>query len=406
MFGATVVAPLLMGFPVNTAIFFSGVATLLFFFIVGGKVPSYLGSSFAFIGPVIAAMGGKPGANLPVALGGIVAAGVVYAIFALATMIAGTRWIEFLMPPAVTGAIVMVIGLNLANAGAADINQGNIQHNLIIAGVTLSVALLAAVYSTTFLRRLPILLGGLAGYATAVLLGDIHLTSVGRAHWLGWPTFTAPTFDARALGLIAPVAIVLVAENTGHIKAVGQITGQNLDRYLWRGFLGDALGTIISGFGGGPGMTTYAENIGVMAMTRVYSTVVFLIASGVALLLGLCPKFGALVQTIPTQAPGILGGLSIVLFGLIAATGARIWVENRVNFGSSRNLLMAGVTLILGTGTYVITVGSFQLSGIALASLAAIALYQALRGRREQASPEAHPATQPTSTAAGPDRSG
>lgn len=407
MFGSTVVAPLLMGFPVNTAIFFSGIATIIFFLIVGGKVPSYLGSSFAFIAPVVAVIGGKSG-NLPLALGGIVAAGVVYALIGLITLFAGTRWIEFLMPPAVTGAIVMVIGLNLANAGAQDI--GTSQANVLIAGVTLAVALLSAVYLPGFLRRLPILLGGVVGYLVAVVFGAagiagakaISFAPVQKAAWFGLPTFTGARFDVHAIGLIAPVAIVLVAENTGHIKAVGQITGKNLDGYLGRGYLGDALSTIVAGFFGGTGVTTYAENIGVMAMTRVYSTAIFLIASVVALLLGLCPKFGALVQTIPLQASGVLGGLSIVLFGLIAATGARIWVENGVNFGRARNLLMAGVTLILGTGSYAITIGSFQLSGIALATLAAILLYQVLRDREapdatEQAIAPADAAPEPAS---------
>lgn len=386
MFGSTVVAPLLMGFPVNTAIFFSGIATIIFFLIVGGKVPSYLGSSFAFIAPVLAVTGGKT-PNLPLALGGIVAAGVVYAIVALITMLIGTRWIEFLMPPAVTGAIVMVIGLNLANVGATDI--GTSQANLLIAAITLVVALGSAVYLPGFLRRLPILIGGLVGYGAAIIFGlghvagakPIDFSAVQQAAWFGLPTFVSPRFDGHAISLLAPVAIVLIAENTGHIKAVGQITGTNLDRYIGRGFLGDALSTIIAGFGGGTGVTTYAENIGVMAMTRVYSTALFLVASTVALLLGLCPKFGAVVQTIPTQAPGILGGLSIVLFGLIAATGARIWVENGVDFGRGRNLLMAGVTLILGTGSYAVTIGSFQLSGIALATVAAIVSYQLLRDR-------------------------
>lgn len=380
MFGATVVAPLLMGFQVNTALFFSGVATVIFFIIVAGKVPSYLGSSFAFIGPVLAVTGGKE-ANIPLALGGIVAAGVVYAVLALITIFAGTGWINFLMPPAVTGAVVMVIGLNLAGVGATDIASAHDQnHALITAGVTLIVALLSSVYLPGFLRRLPILIGGIAGYVVAIILGDVKFDSVVAANWFGLPKFiTPPQFDGHAIGLIAPVAIVLVAENTGHIKAVGQITRRNLDGYLGRGFLGDAVSTIVSGFFGGTGVTTYAENIGVMAMTRVYSTIVFLIASAVALLLGLCPKFGALVQTIPTYAPGVLGGLSVVLFGLIAATGARIWVENRVDFGRGRNLLMAGVTLILGTGAYTITIANFPLTGITLATLAAILLYQILR---------------------------
>lgn len=385
MFGATVVAPLLMGFPVNTAIFFSGVATVIFFIVVAGKVPSYLGSSFAFIGPVLAVTGGKS-ANIPLALGGIVAAGAVYAVLALITMFAGTGWINFLMPPAVTGAVVMVIGLNLAGVGATDIQTAkNTNHALITAGVTLAVALLSAVYLPGFLRRLPILLGGIAGYLVAILLGDVNFDAVKAAGWFGLPTFTTPKFDGSAIGLIAPVAIVLVAENTGHIKAVGQITRRNLDGYLGRGFLGDAISTMVSGFFGGTGVTTYAENIGVMAMTRVYSTIVFLIASVVALLLGLCPKFGALVQTIPAFAPGVLGGLSVVLFGLIAATGARIWVENQVDFGRARNLLMAGVALILGTGAYTITIGNFPLTGITLATLAAILLYQVLR---DPATPE------------------
>jgi putative pyrimidine permease RutG len=385
MFGATVVAPLLMGFPVNTAIFFSGVATVIFFIVVAGKVPSYLGSSFAFIGPVLAVTGGKS-ANIPLALGGIVAAGAVYAVLALITMFAGTGWINFLMPPAVTGAVVMVIGLNLAGVGATDIQTAkNTNHALITAGVTLAVALLSAVYLPGFLRRLPILLGGIAGYVVAILLGDVNFDAVKAAGWFGLPTFTTPKFEGSAIGLIAPVAIVLVAENTGHIKAVGQITRRNLDGYLGRGFLGDAISTMVSGFFGGTGVTTYAENIGVMAMTRVYSTIVFLIASVVALLLGLCPKFGALVQTIPAFAPGVLGGLSVVLFGLIAATGARIWVENQVDFGRARNLLMAGVALILGTGAYTITIGNFPLTGITLATLAAILLYQVLR---DPATPE------------------
>ncbi len=387
MFGATVVAPLIMGFPPNTAIFFSGIGTLIFFLIVGGNVPSYLGSSFSFITVVITAMGGV-GKDIPAALGGIVVCGVVYAIIGLITMFAGTRWIEFLMPPVVTGTVVMIIGLNLAGVGAFDAAAST--EDVYLAIITLAAAVLSAVYLPGFFRRLPILIGGIVGYIAALLMGKIDFTPVGDAAWVGLPTFNTPTFSGAAILLIAPIAIVLVAENTGHIKAVGAITGRNLDGYLGRGFLGDAVATIVSGFGGGTGVTTYAENIGVMAMTRVYSTLVFIIAALVAILLGLCPKFGALIQTIPNDAPGILGGLSIVLFGLIAVTGGRIWVQGRVDFSRPRNLLTAAVGLILaagglgGSSLYALNFGDFQLGGIALGTFTAIILYQVLRDPKEQ----------------------
>ena len=386
MFGATVVAPLVMGFDPNTAIFFSGIGTVIFYLIVGGNVPSYLGSSFSFIAVVLAAMSGKPGGNIPVALGGIIACGVFYGIIGVITMFAGTRWIEFLMPPIVTGTVVMIIGLNLAPAGVAYIMApGASEKDVYLAIITLVAAVLSAVYLPRFFRRLPILIGGVVGYVAAIIMGKIDFTQVGQAAWVGLPKFTSPTFDGAAIALIAPIAIVLVAENTGHIKAVGTITGRNLDGYLGRGFLGDAVATIVSGFGGGPGVTTYAENIGVMAMTKVYSTLIFIIASVVAILLGLCPKFGAVIQTIPANAPGILTGLSIVLFGLIAATGGRIWIENKVDFGKPRNLLTAAVGLILATGGYVLHFGNFDLVGIALATFTTIILYQVLRGMGDKA---------------------
>ncbi len=407
MFGATVVAPLIMGFPPNTAIFFSGIGTLIFFLIVGGRVPSYLGSSFSFITAVITAMGG-PGKNIPVALGGIVVCGVLYAIIALVTMFAGTRWIDFLMPPVVTGTVVMIIGLNLAGVGAFDASGST--EDVYLAIITLAAAVLSAVYLPGFLRRLPILIGGVVGFLAAIPLKHIDFSSVSNAAWFGWPTFNTPQFDGAAIALIAPIAIVLVAENTGHIKAVGAITGRNLDGYLGRGFLGDAVATIVAGFGGGTGVTTYAENIGVMAMTRVYSTLIFIIASVVALLLGLCPKFGALLAIIPSQANGVLGGLSIVLFGLIAATGGRIWVQGRVDFGRPRNLLTAAVGIILGTGglggsnLYALNFGKFQLGGIALGTFTAIILYQILRDPKDEgegAREEAPVTTEATATDAG-----
>src|SRR5438309_8249267 len=358
MFGSTVLGPLLMGFDPNTAIFFSGIGTLVFFLIVGGRVPSYLGSSFSFIAVVAAATAysakslGEPNPNIAVALGGIIAAGVVYAIIAVIVMFAGYRWVEFLMPPVVTGAIVMVIGLNLAPVAIGEVSSS--PFNAWMALITVLAVAAVAVYLPGPLRRLPILLGGIFGYIVDLIFSNglgygpaIDFTKVSNAAWIGLPHFTAPTFTPNAISLIAPVAIILVAENTGHVKAVAAMTGRNLDKYLGRAFLGDAIATIVSGFGGGTGVTTYAENIGVMAVTRIYSSLIFIIAAAVAILLGFCPKFGALIGTIPG---GIIGGLAVVLFGLIAVTGGRIWVENRVDFSKSRNLITAAVAVTLGAG--------------------------------------------------------
>ncbi len=389
MFGSTVLAPIIMGFDPNTAIFFSGIGTILFFLVVGGRVPSYLGSSFSFIAVVVAASGysGK-GINphINVALGGIIAAGVVYAIIGAIVIFAGYRWIEYLMPPAVTGAVVAVIGLNLAPVAIQEASAS--QFDTVMAIITVLAVALIAVYTPGPLRRLPILLGGIVGYLLYLLFANgfglgkaIDFTKLSQAAWIGLPNFTAPVFQPNAMTLIAPVAIILVAENLGHVKAVGAMTGRNLDKYLGRAFLGDGLATIVSGFGGGTGVTTYAENIGVMAVTRIYSTLIFLVAAAVAILLGFSPKFGALIATIPL---GVLGGLAIVLFGLIAATGGRIWVQNGVDFSSSRNLITAAVALTMGAGNFTIAVGGFSIGGIGTATFGAIIIYQLLRERRPQ----------------------
>ncbi len=389
MFGSTVLGPILMGFNPNTAIFFSGIGTLIFFLITGGNVPSYLGSSFSFIAVVVAATafsGKGSNAHIDVALGGIIACGIVYAIIAIIVMFAGYRWIERLMPAAVTGVIVAVIGLNLAPVAVSDASKT--PFDTVMALFTLLVLALVAIYTPGPLRRLPILIGGVVGYLAYLLFANgfglgpaIDLSPVGNAPWIGLPSFTAPSFHANAMVLIAPVAIILVAENLGHIKAVSAMTGRNLDPYLGRAFLGDAIATIVSGFGGGPGVTTYAENIGTMAVTRIYSTVVFVIAAIVALLLGFCPKFGALIGTIPT---GVIGGLAFALFGLIAATGGRIWVQNRVDFTRSRNLITVAVALTMGAGNFTINIGNFALGGIGTATFSAIILYQLLRERTSE----------------------
>jgi uracil-xanthine permease len=389
MAGATIIAPLLMGFDPNLALLFSGVGTLIFFVIVGGRVPSYLGSSFSFIAVVIAASGYSghgPNAGIDVALGGIVAAGVLYGIIALIVMATGIGWVEHLMPPVVTGAVVAVIGLNLAPVAVKAVSGS--QFDAWIGLITVLIIGLIAVSTTGLWRRLPIILGAIAGYLVYLLLANglgwgkpIDFSALAAAPWIGMPKFTTPSFHADAMFLIAPVAIILVAENLGHIKAIGAMTGHSLDAYLGRAFLGDSLATIVSAFGGGTGVTTYAENIGVMAATKVYSTVLFVVAALAAILLGFSPKFGALIQSIPGP---VLGGLSIVLFGLIAAMAGRIWVQSQVDFSNPRNLITVAVALIAGAGDLTLKFGDFTLGGIGTATFGAIILYQVLAWDRSQ----------------------
>lgn len=394
MFGATVLAPVLMGFDANTAILFSGLGTLLFYVVVGGRIPSYLGSSFSFIAVVIAATGyGGHGPNprIALALGGIVAAGALYAAIGLIVIAAGHRWVERLMPPVVTGAVVAVIGLNLAPVAVRDLAGSPFDTLMGLATVALTV--LVAVYAPGILRRLPVLLGGALGFGLYAVLANgfgrgtpIDFAAIAARPLVGLPTFATPVFRLEPITLIAPVAIVLVAENLGHVKAVAAMTGRDLDPYLGRAFLGDGLATLLAGAAGGTGVTTYAENIGVMAVTRIYSTLVFLVAAVVAILLGFSPRFGALVAAIPAA---VLGGVAIVLFGLIAATGARIWVENHVDLGESRNLLTAAVALTLGAGDLVVRAGGFSLGGIGTATVGAIVVYQLLGGRKTGGAPRA-----------------
>ncbi len=383
MFGATVLAPLLMGFDPNLAIFMSGIGTLLFFVFVGGRVPSYLGSSFAFIGLVIAVSGygGQgPNTNLGVALGGIIACGALYALIGLLVSAIGTGWIEKLMPPVVTGAVVAVIGLNLAPIAVKGVSGNNFDAWMAL--VTILCVGGVAVFARGMAQRLLILIGLLLAYLIYALLTNgaglgkpIDFGAVANAAWFGMPAFVAPVFKADAMALLAPVAIILVAENLGHIKAVSAMTGKNLDQYMGRAFLGDGVATMLSGSMGGTGLTTYAENIGVMAVTRIYSTLVFVVAALMAIVLGFSPKFGAVIQTIPGA---VLGGVSIVVFGLIAVAGARIWVENRVDFSDNRNLIVAAVTLVLGAGDFTLKLGQFSLGGIGTATFGAILLHALL----------------------------
>ena len=380
MFGATVLAPLLMGFNPNVAILMSGIGTLIFFLITGGKVPSYLGSSFAFIGVVIAASGyggTGPNPNLGVALGGIIACGVLYILIGFVVQAVGTGWVERLMPPVVTGTVVAVIGLNLAAIPIK--NMAPTGFDAWMQAITFVSVGLVAVYTRGMVQRLLILVGLIvASVIYAVLTNGMGLgkpidfSGIANAAWFGMPAFSAPVFSAQAMLLIAPVAIILVAENLGHVKAVSAMTGRDLNPYLGKAFIGDGIATVVSGAAGGTGVTTYAENIGVMAATKIYSTAMFVVAAVIAVVLGFSPKFGALIQTIPLA---VMGGVSIVVFGLIAIAGAKIWVDNKVDFSDNRNLLVAAIPIILGTGEYTLKFGGFALGGIGTATFGAILLY-------------------------------
>lgn len=387
MFGATVLMPMLMGLDPNLAILMSGMGTLLFFFVTGGRVPSYLGSSAAFVGVVIAATGFNGqgiNPNLSVALGGIIACGLVYTLTGLVVMKVGTRWIERMMPPVVTGAVVMAIGLNLAPIAVKSVSGSPFESWMAV--ITVLCIGVVAVFTRGMIQRLLILVGLIAACLIYALLANVFglgkpvdFTLIHQAAWFGMPQVTSPTFNAQAMMLIAPVAVILVAENLGHLKAVAGMTGRNMDPYMGRAFVGDGLATMLSGSVGGSGVTTYAENIGVMAVTKVYSTLVFVAAAVMAILLGFSPKFGALIHTIP--AP-VIGGASIVVFGLIAVAGARIWVQNHVDLSQNGNLIMVAVTLVLGAGDFALTLGGFTVGGIGTATFGAI-LLNALLSRRK-----------------------
>ena len=382
MFGGTVLAPMLMGFDPQVTLFFSGIGTLLFLFITGLRVPSYVGSSFAFIGPILAITGGNP-AKVPYALCGVAGAAVFYAVAAVATIRWGPSWIDRLMPPLVTGSVVAIIGLNLAGAAVSDaVNNDLTIHGasdwsrLLIAAVTFLTAALVSIRLRGFLQLVPILIGVIVGCAAAAAFGMLDPQSIARvlsARWIGLPAFQSPAFSWGALATIAPVFVVLVAENKGHIAAISSYMGRDLNPYLGRAYLGDAMATLVSSLGGGTPQTTYAENMGVMAMTRVFSTYNFITAALIALLLGLCPKFGALIQTIPSP---VLGGITLLLYGVIALMGIRIWMDAQVDFTRHKNLAVAGASLIVATGlgTKGLTVAGMNLAGIPLGTVLALVL--------------------------------
>ena len=347
MFGATFLVPLLTHFSPATTLFFSAIGTVAFLLITGNKLPSYLGSSFAFIAPITAAMvsGGQS-----VALGGVLVTGLLLAVIGGVVHIAGSRWIDVVMPPVVTGTIVALIGFNLAPVAWGTCQQSVVDGAIassctsgfraapVTAFITLMAIVLTAVLFRGILGRLSILVGVVIGYAVASIRGEVSFDAVRDASWIGFPTFVTPTFDLTVLGLFIPVVLVLIAENVGHVKSVSAMTGHDLDPLVGRALFADGIATTLAGLGGGSGTTTYAENIGVMAATKIYSTAAYWVAAGAALVLSMSPKFGALIATIPQ---GVLGGATTVLYGMIGLLGARIWVQNKVDFSDPVNLMTA-----------------------------------------------------------------
>ncbi len=391
MFGATFVFPLIMGLDPNLAIMMSGIATIVFLLIVQGKVPSYLGTSASFVGGVVAIR--AQGGDSSDVVGSILIAGVVLALVGLLIHFAGVQVVNKVLPPAVTGAVVMLIGFNLAPV-AAGIYWPQDQW---VALATMSFVIVASLALRGFLARIAILLGLIFGYLLSVLLDvttgpitsvlggateatehdRINFDSVAAADWFGFPTFTAPSFSLNFSLLVLPAVIALVAENAGHVKAVAEMTKRDLDPVIGRAVFADGVGTVIASSVGGSPTTTYAENIGVMAATRVYSTAAYYVAAIVAILLGLVPKFGALINIVPG---GVLGGITVVLYGMIGLLGAKIWKENRVDFANPINLVPLAAGIIIGIGNVTLTfTDNFSLTGIALGSIVAVVAWHVAR---------------------------
>jgi NCS2 family nucleobase:cation symporter-2 len=374
MFGATFLVPLLTGFPPATTLLFSGVGTLLFLVITGNRLPSYLGSSFAFIVPIVAATKAD---GMPSALFGIVVTGVLLAVVGLIVIATGTGWIDGLMPPVVAGAIVALIGFNLAPAA-----KNNFVQAPVTALVTLAAVILCTVLFRGMLGRLSIFLGVAVGYVFAVIVGQVNFDAVAKAPWIGFPQFTLPAnpfvSPAATWGILPaflPVVLVLIAENVGHIRGVAQLTDPSVNRLTGRALFADGVATTIAGFFGGSGTTTYGENIGVMAATRVYSTAAYWVAGIVAVLLGLSPKVGAVINTIPA---GVLGGVTTALYGLIGIIGVKIWLDNKVDFSKPVNQFTAATALIIGVGDFTLNLGQLTFNGIALGAIAAIVVYHVM----------------------------
>lgn len=375
MFGATFLVPLLTGFPVSTTLLFSGLGTLLFLLITQNRLPSYLGSSFAFIAPITALNGGKP-LDTPEAIGqalvGVVVAGVLLAAVGFVVQAFGTGWIEKLMPPVVAGAIVALIGFNLAPAA-----WNNFKLQPVLGIITLAATILFSVFFRGFLGRISIFLGVVVGYIAALFLGEVDFTAVAEADWVGLPQFHLPAFgDGVAWGLVPmflPVVLVLVAENVGHVRGVATMAADpSVNKQTGRALIADGLATTLAGGFGGSATTTYGENIGVMAATRIYSTAVYWVAGAIAIILAFSPKIGAILFTVPG---GVIGGVTTALYGLIGVIGIKIWVDNQVDFSRPVNQYTVAVSFVLAIAGYSMNWGSLTFGGIVLGTVGALVIY-------------------------------
>ncbi|WIF95719.1 uracil-xanthine permease family protein [Caminicella sporogenes] len=374
MFGATVLVPLITGMDISTALFMAGIGTLLFHLITKGKVPAFLGSSFAFIAPILAV---AEMSDMQHAQGGLVVAGLVYLVMAGLIGIFGVEKIISFFPPIVTGPIIMVIGLKLAPVA---INMAS--SNWLLAIVSFGIVTAVSIYGRGFLKVLPVLVGLTGGYIVALLTGNVDFTPVAQTkNFIAIPNFTIAKFSLKTVMMIAPVAVATMIEHVGDVLAIGTTVNKDFVKKpgLHRTLIGDGLATAVSAMFGGPANTTYSENTGVLALTKVYDPSIVRIAAGFAIMLGIMPKIGAIIKTIPTA---VVGGISIVLFGMIASIGAKSLIEHKIDFGKSRNLIVSAVILVLGLGgaSLPIKIGmiNFTLEGMALAAIIGIILNKIL----------------------------
>ena len=380
MFGSTVLVPLLIGLKPSIALFCSGVGTLVYILCTQAKIPAYLGSSFAFIATMQALMKNY---GYPAVGQGAIAAGLVYVIVALLIARFGSRWLDKILPPIVVGPIIIVIGLSLATTAANDaMFNASGKYSLIYFGVaifTLVITIIFNMFLKGFPSMIPVLLGIICGYLMALFCGIVDLSGVESTKWFSLPAFDALGVSYKfkwypaAIFTMAPIAFVTMTEHMGHIMVLNKLTKRNFfeDPGLHRTLLGDGLSSIIAGFLGGPPTTSYGENIGVLAMTKVHSVFVLGGAAFFAIVFSFVGKVSAVIESIPTP---VIGGISFLLFGMIAANGLRILVDNKVDFEKKRNLVIASVILVIGIGGTYLKIGSFQLTSIALATVFGILL--------------------------------